>query len=310
MNPLVSIVIPVYKVEKYLKRCVESLVAQTYTNIEILLIDDGSPDRSGQISEELAKEDSRIRVFHKVNGGQSDARNYGTARANGDFIAFVDSDDFVAENYIERMMSMQRMHNADIVCCDYVRTSQDFADFAGASREDLVFTGREACRALMGQYYMPLVLACCKLYRREIAQKNPFPVGKIHEDEAFNCRFLYAADKVVLCDDKLYGYYVNPNSTTQDGKTSDFSKKLWALSARAEFFDEVGEQELGDIAWSRCVRFLVNHVIIQGKSVTDTVTPFVREHGLRNRLDAKTCLKVLIARFIPGILRKRINGDM
>lgn len=310
MNLLVSIVVPVYKVEKYLKRCVESLVAQSYTNIEILLVDDGSPDRCGVMCDDLAKTDSRIRTFHKENGGQSDARNYGTERANGDFIAYIDSDDFVAENYIERMMSMQTTHNADIVCCDFVRTSQDHADFAGANREDLVFTGREACRALMGQYYMPLVLACCKIYRRELAQNNPFPVGRIHEDEAVNCKFLYAADKVVLCDDKLYGYYVNPNSTTQDGKTSDFSKKLWAISARAEFFDEVGEQELADIAWSICVRFLVNQAVIQGKSTTDTVTPFIKEHGLRKRLDAKTCLKVLIARFNPGILRNRLKNNI
>ena len=227
MNPLVSVVVPVYKVEKFLERCVASLTAQSYANIEILLIDDGSPDRCGEMCEDLAKTDSRIRVFHKVNGGLSDARNYGTERTEGDFVAYIDSDDYVAVNYIERMMCMQTTHNADIVCCDFVRTSQDHADFTASDREELVFTGRTACSALMGQYYMPLVTAWCKIYRREIVRDNPFPVGRIHEDEATTCKFMYAAGKVVLCGDKLYGYYVNPNSITQDGKTSDYSKKLW-----------------------------------------------------------------------------------
>lgn len=310
MNPLVSIVVPVYKVEKYLVRCVESLIAQTYANIEILLIDDGSPDCSGQICEDLAKTDSRIRVFHKANGGLSDARNYGTERVNGDFVTYIDSDDFVAENYIDRMMSAQKEYDADIVCCDFVRTSQDCAGFAGANREDLVFTGREACSALMGQYYMPLVIACCKIHRREIVQNNPFPVGRIHEDEATTCKFLYAADKVVLCDDKLYGYFVNPASITLDGKTSDYSKKLWGLSARAEFFDEVGARELADLAWSLCVRFLANQAVILKKSTINLLLPFIKEHGLWNRLDVKTYLKMLAACVAPGVLRKRIENNM
>ena len=310
MNPLVSVVVPVYKVEKYLARCVERLILQRYTNIEILLVDDGSPDRCGQICDDLAKTDSRIRVFHKTNGGLSDARNYGTQRVNGEFVTYVDSDDFVAENYIERMMCAQMTHDADVVCCDFVKTTEDFGDFCSADGEDLVFSGREACGALMGQYYMPLVTAWCKIYRREIAQENPFPVGRIHEDEATTCKFLYAAKKVVLCKDKLYGYYLNPNSITQDGKTSDYAKKMWGLSARAEFFDGVSDPALADKAWSICVSFLANQAVLQKKSLIDIVVPFIKKQRLWKRLDTKIYLKLLAAWIMPGVLRKRMEINM
>ena len=309
MDALVSIIVPVYKVEKYLERCVASLTAQSYANIEILLVDDGSPDRCGQMCDDLAKTDSRIRVFHKVNGGLSDARNYGTERANGDFVAYIDSDDYISGNYIARMMLSQLMHNADVVCCDFVKTTQDQVDFTSADREDFVFTGREACLALMGQYYMPLVTAWCKIYRREIVQKYPFPVGRIHEDEATTCKFLYAAKKVVLCGDKLYGYYVNPDSITRNGITSDDIKRLWGLSERAAYFDGIGDLELANKAWSWCVGFLITQAVLQKKNPSEIVVPFIRERKLWNRIDLKTYIRLLTAWVMPGILRKRIEAN-
>ena len=100
-NELISIIVPVYKVEKYLEKCVKSILKQTYTNLEIILVDDGSPDKCGQLCDELAKTDDRIKVFHKENGGLSDARNFGVERANGEYIGFVDSDDYIHESMYE-----------------------------------------------------------------------------------------------------------------------------------------------------------------------------------------------------------------
>lgn len=306
MNPLVSIVVPVYKVEQFLVRCVKSLVAQSYENIEILLIDDGSPDLCGQICDELMQTDSRIRVFHKANGGLSDARNYGTERAIGDFVTYVDSDDFVAPNYVERMMCAQREHDADIVCCDFVLTSGDTAIYSCAEKDDIIFTRQSACHALMGAYYMPLVIACAKIYRREIVANNPFPVDRIHEDEATTCKFLYAARKVVLCEDKLYGYYQNPNSITRDNKTSNYQAKLWSLTERAQFFHNVSEKELANVAWSVCVSFLISEALIRKEKLSKIVYPFIQEHKLQKRLTLKLYIKLIIAGVCPAILRKKI----
>ena len=122
MQALVSVIIPVYNVEKFLDRCVRSVLAQTYNNLEIILVDDGSPDRSGEMCDSLAKEDSRIVVFHKQNGGVSDARNYGTTHAKGEYITFVDSDDYVAPNYVEYLMSLITKYDADTSCCCLSRT--------------------------------------------------------------------------------------------------------------------------------------------------------------------------------------------
>ena len=111
---LISIIVPVYNVESYLERCVNSIINQTYHNLEIILVDDGSPDGSGDLCDKLAKNDDRITVYHKKNGGLSDARNYGVQNANGEYITFIDSDDFVAKDYIEHLYSMIQEFNADI----------------------------------------------------------------------------------------------------------------------------------------------------------------------------------------------------
>ena len=119
MNKLVSIIIPVYNVEKYLAECIESVLKQTYQNIEILLIDDGSPDNSGKICDEYEEKDSRVRVIHKENGGVSSARNVGLEQANGEYITFIDSDDFVSESYIEELYIALENGNSDLAFCKY-----------------------------------------------------------------------------------------------------------------------------------------------------------------------------------------------
>ena len=174
---------------------------------------------------------------------------------------------------------------------------------------DLVFTGTEACKALMGKYYMRLDVVWCKIYRREIVQKNPFPVGRIHEDDATTCKFLHMADKVVLCGDKLYAYYINPDSITRDGVTSDDMQRLWGLSARAEYFDDVGDRELANMAWSWCVGFLISQAILQKKNPLALVAPFIREHKLWNRIALKTYIRLFVALIMPEILRKRIEAS-
>lgn len=304
MEPMVSIVVPVYKVEAYLKRCVASLTAQSYHNIEIVLVDDGSPDNSGALCDELALTDPRIRVFHKSNGGLSDARNYGTAQTRGEFVTYIDSDDFVASDYVSRLVELAIRFDADIACCDFVRTTEDQATYERTEEGVEHFTGREACALLMGRLYMPLVIACCKLYKRQILLDHPFPKGMVHEDEAMTCQFLYAAKHVAVCRDQLYAYYVNPGSITEDGVTSSYQKRLLAIIQRAVYFDHVGERRLADQAWSIGVRYLIDIAIAQKAPVRKLVLPYIREHGLFFRMDSKTTIKLMLGLLAPKLLKK------
>lgn len=304
MNDLVSIIVPVYKVEAYLDRCVESLVRQTYANIEILLIDDGSPDRCGEMCDAWAAADPRIRAYHKSNGGLSDARNYGTERAAGAYVTYVDSDDFLASSYVERMLTLCVEQNAQISCCCFTKTECDQAEFTHSSEPVAVFDRQEACEALMGRWYMPLVIACCKLYRREIVSSNPFPVGRIHEDEATTCRFLYSAERTVVCQDQLYAYYRNPNSITR-ASSGNYDAIMWALEARARYFEQQKERKLANDAWTIVVGYMMEASVL-GDVPVGTAVRYIRENGLFSRISMKTRVKTVLAVLCPFLLKKKI----
>lgn len=138
-NELISIIVPVYKVEKYINRCVDSILAQTYKNLEVILVDDDSSDSCPTICDEYAKKDNRVRVVHKKNEGVSAARNDGISIANGKFICFVDSDDYVAENYVQKMVEEQQKNNADVVFCSYYNVCNKVVSKASEDLKELVY---------------------------------------------------------------------------------------------------------------------------------------------------------------------------
>lgn len=257
---LISIVIPVYNVENYLERCIRSVLNQTYGNLEIILVDDGSPDRCGELCERYAREDSRVKAYHKANGGLSDARNYGVAKASGQYIAFIDSDDYIAPNYIEYLYDLLRKYGADISCCYMIKAVDDHAEYCvnTAIPAEQPLTGREASLALLGSLYMVLVTAWGKLYQSDIVKKYPFPVGKKHEDEATTCKYYYEARKVIIGNRCLYAYYQNPESIMHTMSSTLNEDALWVLEHRARFYEEKDEREIADRAWYRlfdyCVR--------------------------------------------------------
>lgn len=214
MEQKVSIIVPIYRVEDYLDRCVESLVAQTYEQLEILLVDDGSPDSCPAMVDAWASRDSRIVALHKENGGLSDARNYGLERATGDYIAFVDSDDYVAPDYIERMLAEQIRTGADIVSSGlYYAYADRLEELPLTVPAPQVMTGREAMEAFFTRGGVELCVVWNKLYRREIfttehaSELVRFPVGRLHEDNYTTFRLYHAAERVALIADPLY-YYV------------------------------------------------------------------------------------------------------
>ena len=255
MDALVSLIIPVYKVEAYLERCVRSVLAQTYQNLEIILVDDGSPDRCGEICDRFAQEDPRVKVFHKANSGVSSARNYGVAHSHGAFVSFIDADDYVAPNYVEYLFDLLMKYHADIVCCCMDQTTENTSAYGinHSIPNEQLLKGKEACQALFGNLYDILVTVWGKLYKREIVQKYPFPIGRRYEDEAIVCKYYYTADRVAVGNQCLYAYYQNPGSFMHAKKHCFNEDYIWALRHRAEFLENKMSRNLQrrhGICWS------------------------------------------------------------
>lgn len=204
---LISVIVPIYKVEQYLDRCVESLVNQTYTNLEIILVDDGSPDDCPSMCDGWAKKDFRIKVIHKQNGGLSDARNAGMAVATGEYFAFVDSDDWVDKNFICFLYKAMQDTNAEVSACD-VRWvhDDDIVEDEQLDCWDTISVDSKAAMAELLQGKGFRAVAWNKLYRRSILENESFCVGKLHEDEFFTYRIYDKAKILTYVNLPLYNY--------------------------------------------------------------------------------------------------------
>ena len=218
MNELISVIIPIYKVEEYLDECVDSVVAQTYKKLEIILVDDGSPDNCPQMCDDWAQRDVRIRVIHKVNGGLSDARNAGIEIATGEFIAFVDSDDFIKPDMLEKLLSAIQHENADIAACGILSCEGEKQTAWGCRN---VIGESERILALLYDDTAYPVSAWNKLYRRKCWQNLRFPVGKTCEDAFTTYQLVHNANRIVMIPEALYCYRIRPGSIM----TSAFSEK-------------------------------------------------------------------------------------
>lgn len=244
-HPLISIIVPVYRVEKFLDRCVKSLVGQTYENIEIILVDDGSPDKSGSMCDAWAERDPRIKVLHKENGGLSDARNRGVETAGGEYISFVDSDDYVSPDYVEYLLGLLRGNSADIACGSWRRVYEEPDLFENQPQEQtLCFDSREACKACIGQQNDRMVIACAKLVPAAVVRNNPFPVGRLHEDEATTYKYYHQAGRTAIGSRQIYAYYCNNSSITHTRGRRNQEHTLLAMEERCEYFRSAGDAEL------------------------------------------------------------------
>ena len=207
---LISVIVPVYNVENYLRRCIDSLLIQTYSKLEIILVDDGSTDSSSIICDSYKAQDERVVVVHKTNGGLSSARNVGIDIANGKYIGFIDSDDWIAPETYEVLYRNLIQTDADVSDIDSIITSVE-VKYQNKSEELKVLDGRD----ILIDYFISDKYSCCrKLYKRDIIGKVRFPVGKINEDIATNYQFLSMAKREVKSSLKLYYYFSNPNSIT------------------------------------------------------------------------------------------------
>lgn len=214
---LISIVIPVYNVEKYLKKCIESVMKQTYKNLEIILVDDGSTDLCSNICDEYEKKDKRIKVIHKANGGLSDARNCGIDMAKGEYIGFVDSDDFIEEEMYERMYECIKKTNSDIsICGKYIDYENGKSIPAIKDKETIVneMTSKEALIKLNSFYKFDMA-TWDKLYKRELFKDIRFPYGKKCEDYYTTYKLFDKSKKIVYFSTPLYHYFQRENSISR-----------------------------------------------------------------------------------------------
>ena len=217
MNELISIVVPVYNVEKYLSTCVESILKQTYSNIEVILVDDGSTDCSGKMCDHYMGQDERIKVIHKKNGGLSDARNKGIIQAEGKYITFIDSDDVVSSDYVEYLYNILEENDGDIAICDPVHCYPNVFEQETFMR---VYKAEDAIVEMLYQKSF-LVAAWGKLYKKDYFEEIEFPEGMLFEDSAVMYKIFDKAKKIVYGNAKLYGYMHREGSIT----TKKFSKR-------------------------------------------------------------------------------------
>ena len=217
-QPLISVIIPVYNVEKYLSQCVESILAQTYRNLEILLIDDGSPDNCPSLCDEYKQRDERIRVVHKQNGGLADARNCGLDIANGNYISFVDSDDWIEETTYEEMMAFVSQFDADIVCCaaSRVRGEEEVELCFSYYETGTVLSGREVTKEILLDKIGSQVVK--GLYQKKCWDQVRFPIGRLYEDIPTTYKAFSSADKVAFLNKPFYKYRVNEESISHTAK--------------------------------------------------------------------------------------------
>ena len=236
MNPLISVVVPVYNVEQFLEECVDSIKIQTYQNIEILLVDDGSTDKSGIMCDDLAKNDQRIRVIHKKNGGLSDARNAGIRESKGVYIVCADSDDIIKPTQIEVLYQLACQYDADFVYAGREKFNESARPFQNAPvPETRCFSREEALERLLYQNHF-VTGANGKLYKRELFDGVEYPLGMYYEDLATTYRLIAKSNRVAYTTELLYGYRVRTGSIMRQGFSA---KKLSCIPVTQQLYRDI-----------------------------------------------------------------------
>lgn len=284
--PRVSIIVPVYKVEQYLKRCIVSILAQTYNDFELILVDDGSPDNSGNMCDDFSKKDTRIKVIHKENGGLSSARNAGLDIACGDYVGFIDSDDWITTDMFEHLIGLIDSYNCDIASASYVFSNGETA-FQQPNIKIRVYNRKEALRYYMEEGMSRRIAdypVCIKLYKRNLFNEIRFPQGQIYEDVATNFALIQKISKYVKSNKICYYYYQDGISITRcgfKGKDMDLIKVGEQLVSLAATENDDGILELANMKKARSYFSLLAKIAAYG---------FAEKSGNENEIIAKlTC---------------------
>ena len=249
MKEKISIIVPVYNVEAYLERCVESILKQTYTNLEILLVNDGSTDKSGELCDKLALRDHRIRVIHKENGGLSDARNRGIDEASSNLIGFIDSDDYIDEDMYETLYRQMVASKADLSMCGHYDVYHQIPEKQVAEIKTWELMPEEAIKMVMEAKILS-VTAVNKLYKKALFEQLRFRIGKIAEDAFIMVDLIHQCSKIVATNEKKYYYVHRENSITTQKFSLKFLNVIEAYEQNAKMISE-NYPDLYDVAIMR-----------------------------------------------------------
>lgn len=295
-DPLISVIVPVYKTEKYLERCVESICGQSYTNLEIILVDDGSPDNSGALCDALAQEDERIRVIHKENGGLSSARNAGLDAMTGEYVCFVDSDDLIDRQMCRVLYDRLVEQNAQVSCGGIANyDGETVLSYFNPNLDDrFTMTTEEAMRELSKNYRITNSM-CDKLYQADIFRDLRMKKGILYEDAQVQHYCLHRAQKITYTAQPLYYYYLSPGSIIRGEFSVRHYDCITASQERIAFFEkhypgavaaakarhlelcmQMVYQGKDNPQWEKLRKSLISHV----RSRVETAT--VREMGRNN----------------------------
>lgn len=314
---LISVIIPIYNVEIYLKKCINSIINQTYSNLEIILVDDGSTDESGDICDYYANIDNRISVIHKTNSGQSDARNVGIDMCNGDYIYFIDSDDYANLNALERLLKLAETMDADLVIADINIVNEDYIILeTTASKMGYIeiFTPEEGVDRFIELDWGPWN----KLYSNNIFKNIRFPSKKIHEDEAIMLHIFFYTTKIVYTHEKLYNYLKRSDSTT--GVSYSKKKIDWfeAWKENVDFsktnFPNSYKKALSKLVVT-AVYNLDNLILMNDKnanilkkSILETLNKYQKEIYFNKHISINYKIRVMLASLNIGFYKKIFGG--
>ena len=238
MNDLISVIVPIYNVEKYLRRCLDSIINQTYKNLEIILVDDGSPDNCPEICDEYARKYERVKVIHKKNGGLSDARNIGIKQSKGDYITLIDSDDCVTHDYCEFLYNLLKKYNADMSICKHLVKYDDFGEISTGTKKEYILNPEKALKMLLYSDDID-VSAWGKLYKRKLFDNIEYPKGRLFEDSATTYKLIDLCKTIAFKSEEKYIYFVRKDSIT----TKEFNeKKMDLITSTKEMCDYVMEK--------------------------------------------------------------------
>lgn len=309
-TPLISIIIPIYNVESYLATCLNSVINQTYKHLEIILVDDGSTDGCGEICDDYAKCDTRIKVLHKENGGLSDARNAGMAVAQGCFIGFVDGDDWIELDMYEVLYQAIRDNHADVAICGYYEQIGDRIIDEYATGEVLLYSGKEIVRKLLlnDTSYQICIAVWNRLYKRELIQDIQFPFGKLYEDIVYSTEVLLKCDTCVYVDKKKYHYLLGrEGSIIASGfRIQRLTDEIYLKQKRTEFLLDHGEVQLAKLSHEIMVHDMLLYYGIMCKNKA-TYREYIKEYKYKLRkmkVDnkwSKTGMALVVFKISPKI---------
>ena len=290
----VSIIVPIFQVEKYLGECIESLINQSYKNLEIILVDDGAQDNCPFICNKWSKKDSRIKVIHKKNGGLSDARNAGLDIATGDYIIFVDSDDYVNKRFIEKLLRTAVKNNVMIVQCGYLQVTDSGEILKKVTHGNSYFlNSKKMITELKTDNCIENTVVWNKIYKRELFKEIRFPYGKINEDEYTTYKLLDLAKNIYIINEPLYYYRYNHNSIM--GKKFNL-KRLDIIDGLKERIDYFKDKDM-DLYYASIELFILNIMNIY-KEV---------EENFKDRDDILNDLKADFNNYLKLINLKRLS---